>query len=353
MRVVLSNASNGWGGVHEVTEAIARGLAQRGHEVVLLCHPGSRLEERMRSVVPVVPILRGMDFSPAALWRVRSTLRKFRPDVALTLTKKDVRLTAPVARALGIPVIVRHANDRPLRNVAYHRFLYGTLPAHHVANSQATRATLLASAPWLDPSRMSVIYNGIDPAAFDVPAADLGLPTGTPRIGFVGRFDERKGVLDLAAAWPQVTAALPDARLVLVGTGEREADMRALLADQPRVDWLGLRRDVPAVMKAMDMIVMPSHWEGFGLVAAEAMAAGRAVIVTDVSSLPEIVRDGVDGLLVPAHEPDALADAMIRLGADATLRARMGTAGRERAVREFSIASMIDAYESLLQDHSR
>lgn len=302
----------------------------------------------MRGIVPLAPILRGMDLSPPALWRVRGAMRRFRPEVALALTKKDVRLTAPVARALRVPVVVRHANDRPLRDAAYHRFLYGTLPALHVANSRATRATLLASAPWLDPARVEVVHNGVDPAAFAVPPADLGLPSGSLAIGFVGRFDERKGVLDLAAAWPRAAAALTAAHLVLVGGGEREPEMRRLLAGAPRVHWLGVRKDVPAVMRALDLVAMPSHWEGFGLVALEAMAAGRAVVAAAASSLPEIVRDGVDGRLVPPRSPEALAAALVELGSAPELRGRMGEAGRERAARDFSLDRMIDAFEELL-----
>ena len=93
---------------------------------------------------------------------------------------------------------------------------------------------------------------------------------------------------------------------------------------------------------------MPSHWEGFGLVAVEAMAAGRAVVATEASSLPEIVRDGVDGRLVPPRSPDALAAALVELGSAPELRARMGEAGRERARRDFSLAAMLEAYERRL-----
>ena len=81
MRIVLSNASYAWGGVHQVTEALARGLRARGHEVVVFVRPGSSLETRIREVAPVEPILKGMDLSPAAVWRATAALRRHRPDV--------------------------------------------------------------------------------------------------------------------------------------------------------------------------------------------------------------------------------------------------------------------------------
>jgi len=349
MRVVLSNASYAWGGVHQVTEVLARGLPARGHEVTVFVRPDSPLEERMRGVAPVEPILKGMDLSPLAISRAATALRRHRAQVVLTLMKKDVRITGPAAYALGIPVVVRHANDRPFGRSPHYRLLYNTVAAHHVANSRATRETLLRSSPWLRPQDVTVIHNGIDPARFAAAEpAELSVPAGALAIGFIGRFDERKGLLDLARAWPAVAAALADAHLVLVGKGPAEAAARALLDGAPRVHWLGFRRDVAAALKAMDILAVPSHWEGFGLVAAEALAAGVPVVAADASSLPEIVRDGREGLLVPPGDVEALAAALVRLGRDPAERRRMGAAGPPRVAAEFGLEGMIDRYEALL-----
>jgi len=351
MRVVLSNASYAWGGVHVVTEALALGLQARGHHAAVFCRPRSPLQARLQGKVPLEPVARGMDLSPLAIARTMGALRRHRPDVVLTLMEKDVRLTGPAARALGIPVVVRRANDRPLKREPHFRVLYGWLPALHVANSEATRRTMLSSAPWLRPERVRVIHNGIDTAALDALAApDLGIPPAALAIGFVGRFDDRKGILELARAWPAVAAALPEAHLVMVGKGPEEEQVRAMLADAPRVRWLGYRPDAAAVMKALDVLAVPSHWEGFGLVAAEALAVGTPVVAADASSLPEIVRHGEEGLLVPPRDPAALADALVALGRDPASRARMAAAGVERIRAHFSLDAMIDRYEAVLRE---
>jgi glycosyltransferase involved in cell wall biosynthesis len=351
MRIVLSNASYAWGGVHVVTEALAVGLQARGHDVTVFCRPDSPLQARLAGKAPLEPVARGMDLSPLAIARTMAALRRHRPDVVLTLMEKDVRLTGPAARALGIPVVVRRANDRPLKRKPHFRVLYGWLPAMHVANSAATRRTMLESAPWLRAEQVRVIHNGIDTAALDAVApAELGLPPGALAMGFVGRFDDRKGILDLANAWPAVAAALPDTHLVMVGKGPEEQRVRAMLANAPRVHWLGYRADATAVMKALDVLAAPSHWEGFGLVAAEALAVGTPVVAADASSIPEIVRDGAEGLLVPPHDPSSLSDALVRLGRDGAMRARMAAAGRERIRTHFSLDGMIGRYETLLRD---
>ncbi|MBA2246396.1 MAG: glycosyltransferase, partial [Gemmatimonadetes bacterium] len=122
------------------------------------------------------------------------------------------------------------------------------------------------------------------------------------------------------------------------------------LAAAPRVRWLGFREDVPAIMRALDLLVVPSHYEGFGLVVAEAMAAGTAVIATRTSNFPELITDGIEGRLVPPRDPPALAETILELLHDPELRARMGRAGRERVRREFTLERMLDRHEELLAE---
>lgn len=323
MNVVISNASGLWGGLHTVTESLVRGLQEGGHRVLVLCRPGSVLEERMREIGACEPVLGGMDLNPFTMWRIGRELRRHRADVLLALKNKDVKLSVPAAAILGIPSVVRRADDQPFRNRPDIALLSGRLTTHHVANSHATRRTMLGSAPWLNPADVSVIYNGIDPEPFrTVTPAGLALPPGALVIGFVGRIEERKGIFELAEAWPRLAAALPAAHLVIAGRGPQEAEAKSRLADAQRVHWLGYRADVPAVMKALDLLVVPSHWEGFGFVLAEAMAAGVPVAASRASNLPEIFDEGVQGRFFAAHV--------------------------ERVRQCFTTHRMVDEYETLL-----
>jgi glycosyltransferase involved in cell wall biosynthesis len=350
MKLVVSNAAVTWGGGEVMAEAVALGLQRRGHEVVLFCHPGSVLHERMRDRLTCEPVLSRMDFAPGAILRAARALRRHRPDVVYASIEKDTRLTAVAAHWAGIPTVSCRAVNRPFRNSLRHRLVYGRVVTHCVVNSHATLRTVLDSAPWLDAFRLSVIHNGIDVDRFAA-ASPLALPVPPDAviIGFVGRFSPEKGLPELAAAWLRIVDALPAAHLVVAGSGPLEAELRGRLAGAPRVHWFGFENDIAAMMKAFDVLAVPSYEEGFGLVAAEAMAAGVPVVASCVGGLVEVVDDGVTGRLVQPRDPGALADALLDLAADPDMRRRMGAAGEERARRCFSLERMLDRYEALLE----
>jgi len=193
-----------------------------------------------------------------------------------------------------------------------------------------------------------VIYNGIDTVPYrDAVALDLGLPAGAVRFGFLANLTRRKGTVELARAWKAVSTENPDAHLVVVGKGKHEEEFRMMLEGSDRVHWLGFRRDIPSILKSLDVVVLPSHLEGVPNIVLEAMASGVAVIATAVSGTPELVRDGIEARLIPARDHVALADAMKELAHDPELRQRFGTAGHARALQDFSISGMIDRYEEL------
>ena len=349
MRVALSNASSKWGGLHVATELLARGFTARGHEVVVFGYPDSPLEERMRDIAPFEAIGKGMDASPLAFSRAASALRRHRTQVVLALSKKDVRRTIPAAWMLRIPSAIRYANDRELRARLYDRLFFGTMPSLHIANSNATRETLLMSAPWIPRERVTVIYNGVDPRPLEEAApTDLNLPADAIKLGFVGRLEARKGIIDLANAWRFIAEWLPKSHLVITGTGAEEAEARRILGESSRVHWLGYRRDVPSILKSLDVLIMPSHWEGFGFVAAEALLAGTPVVASRASSLPELMINGVHARLVPPGEPRMLAKEIVAFVNNPAGMKRMAAAGRVRILTEFSPGVMVDRYEKAL-----
>lgn len=176
----------------------------------------------------------------------------------------------------------------------------------------------------------AVVANGVDLARFGPHRGADGR-----RVLFVGRRVEQKGLDVLLDALPA------DMRLTVVGEGP-------VHRDDPRVDWLGRREDVPALMATHDVLAVPSRWEGFGLVAAEGLAAGIPVLASAVDGLPEVVGDA--GWLLPPGDVSAWRAALEGLRDDPALRARLGARGPERARERFDLERTVRRYEAIYRE---
>ncbi|MGO8760519.1 MAG: glycosyltransferase [Desulfobaccales bacterium] len=198
----------------------------------------------------------------------------------------------------------------------------------------------------LDPAKVRVVANGVDVAAIDaarpgpVVRRELGLPEGVPLIGLVGRLDHwGKGHRELFEAMAQIRDRHP-VHALIVGGGRREAEVRQLaesLGLAEAVHFLGQRQDVPDLLNAMDILVLPSYSEGVSLALLEAMAAGLPVIASAVGSTPEVVTDGGNGLLIPPRDAAALAGALERLLSDPAGAQKLGANARAHVREHFSL----------------
>lgn len=209
------------------------------------------------------------------------------------------------------------------------------------------------------PERFEVIYNGIDEwtspederRAF---AADLrarhGIPAGAPICVTVGRLEPPKGHVTLLAAIPSILANAPGVRFLLVGDGSLrrtlEAQARAL-GIEAHVVFLGARDDARRILAVSDIAISPSDREGFSMAVLEAMAAGCTPVVTDVGGNAEAVQHEHSGLVVPAGDPPALAEAVGRVLADPAWARAMAAAARQRFQERFTIEKMIRSHEAL------
>ncbi len=197
------------------------------------------------------------------------------------------------------------------------------------------------------------------PALAARPGRELADPR-RPLVGFVGRLAPQKGVLCLVAAAQQVVKARPEAQFLLVGEGELEAALRRRVAQLGLEEhvWLaGYRSDVPRVLAALDVFTLPSRYEGLPYTLMEAMAAGRAVVATDVTGNRDLVRDGETGRLVPPDDAQALAEAVVELLAAPEERARLGrnalAAAQARPTPAEMAGRVVDLYHALLEEKGR
>ncbi|MDY0392055.1 MAG: glycosyltransferase [Candidatus Bipolaricaulis sp.] len=170
----------------------------------------------------------------------------------------------------------------------------------------------------------------------------------------VGRFDVPKDYANLLQAFAYVAQARPEAQLLIAGDGPLRPSMEQLANDlgiTDRVKFLGIRRDIPALMNAADAYVMSSAWEGMPNVLLEAAASGLPIVATDVGGNSEVVIDGKTGFLVPPKDPEALAQAMVQLmGLPQEERRRVGEAARQYVEANYSLDRVVDQWEALYRE---
>jgi glycosyltransferase involved in cell wall biosynthesis len=224
-----------------------------------------------------------------------------------------------------------------------------------VAVSEATKRQLDADLG-LRPGVLTVVHNGIPERAGD-PAPirrELGLRPGELLIAAVGNLDPRKAHINLLRALQRLAQeGLPACWRVAIagGRGGPERDrLEAFAREHGFADRLHIlleRSDIPDLLAAADVFCMPSLWEGLPLAVLEAMFAGKPIVASDVSGIPEAITSGTHGLLTPPGDVEALAAALQSVLTSAELRARLGAAARARAQAEFAIGVMADRYERL------
>jgi glycosyltransferase involved in cell wall biosynthesis len=243
----------------------------------------------------------------------------------------------------------------------YHRATFAanlvTFPRndHVFAVSDMVAASIRYPGPLrlLPMPAVETLHHGVDPAVVvenaDGVRGELGIPEDAPVVGSVANFKAAKDHATLLRATALLRRAVPGVRLLLVGQGPLEAQTRRQAAELglgETVVFAGFRGDARRLAAALDVFTLSSTFEGLPIALLEAMALGRPAVVTRVGGVPEVVTDGVQGLLVPPRDPAALAEALACLLGDPRLRARMGTAARARAL-DFDIRKAVRRMEQV------
>jgi glycosyltransferase involved in cell wall biosynthesis len=264
-----------------------------------------------------------------------------------------------LGRLSGVPVVVAHEHTWSFQGRPLRRFLDRELVARwadvFVAVSGEDRRKMI-EVEGVDPAKIRLIPNGIPSPANGAVAdvrAELGIEPGAPVLGVVCELRAQKALEVLFDAAALLLPEFPSLKVLVAGDGpERarleEAALRLGVADT--VLFLGVRRDVPAVLAAVDVAVLSSDYEGSPLSVMEYMAAAKPVVSTRVGGVPELVAEDVHGLLVQPRDPEALAEAVARLLRDPALAKRLGAEGRQRQQREFSLEAMVHRIEDLYEE---
>jgi glycosyltransferase involved in cell wall biosynthesis len=360
IRVLQLIASLPVGGAEDLMAAMVSGLDAKRFQVqaATIGLPGAVGEELSRAGYPVRSL--GLDLKRTPFFRivavVRDLLREIKPDILHTHLYHPNLYGRLASFGIGLKGVVASVHNSYTR-VKFHRCLWNFLLS-------GVTDKVLVSSPrvWQDvhtwdrvpAGKLEVFPYGIRLNDLDISLdpsearAELGV--GGFVLGVVGRLEEQKGHRLLLVALPELSREIQDLTVILVGEGKEEMALRRQVEElklSPTVRFLGTRRDLPHLLRAMDLIVQPSLWEGLPLTLLLAMGAQLPVVGTQVSGITEVVEDGVNGRLVPPGDSQALAAAVLELYRKPQLRNRMGRAARETVLAQYSQEAMLRRLEGL------
>ncbi len=349
MKILLLSSERGWGGGEEQLRLLADGLVERGHNVVVGCRSNSEFLRRSLDVGRPAFALPGHPRGLRAIWQARTYLANEQPDV---IHANDAHTTTLLRWAtLGNSDVARIASRRvvfPIRSPQ--RYVHGADRVLCVSQAIAE----VAQASGIPANRVGVVYDGIDLARMATGdaargRAALGITNETPLLLVVASLVECKGHRVLIDALPAVLRHVPQLKVFFAGEGDQRDRLAEQIAQQSlgeTVHLVGFRRDVPDLIQACDLLVLPSLDEGLGTSVIDALVAGKPVVATTAGGLPEVLRnaDGTPhGWLVSPRDPSALAAAIFDAFTSSDEARRRTAAGQAYARQHFSAEAMVEA----------
>ena len=332
---VLDTAEPTGSAIFKIVESLAAGIDPTRYDIEVCFLRGGELAKRLadRGVKSASVDWNGSLNDPAGMARYAALLRS--TEFSIIHQHTGGRLLTGMGRRLTQAKMVRNVHARASEKTGL------VSPESKLPRSDVTIANSRIVAEFSADPRAVVIYPGIDAKRF---AAVRNQHAGIV-IGTACRLELVKGLSYLLEAFASLAPKFRDLRLEISGEGslraKLEEDCRGLEVSDS-VSFPGWQENLPQVTAGWDIFVLPSLDEGFGLAALEAMAAGLPVVASNVGGLPELVVDGQTGWLVPAADPDKLADCLKRLIADREMRQAMGAAGRRRAEQDFPLSRMVE-----------
>lgn len=366
VRVVEVMATGTNGGAQEHVFNLVSRLDPEFYDVsVVSLSPGSAVRKLQRAGIDVTVLDDPDDVITTAT--LAAHLADVRADVIHNHMFRAEIVGTKAAIALGEaghrrPWVISTAHSSRVRSSEDQEALRRLAPQidHLITVSQAIEDKVVGEGR--DGTPRSLIYNGVDLARYDHQEAcctlreEYGMDADAEIVGVVGRLELEKGHPTLLEAWPLVLERVPCAYLLIVGEGSRQDALHQIARDlgvERHVVFTGRRDDIPAVTAAFDVAVLPSYREAQGLTVLEAMALSRPVVASNVGGIPEMIEDGGNGLLVPPHDPPALAGAIVRLLRNHQLADMLGRAGHTTVHDRFCIQLMVNAVQELYDEGAR
>lgn len=365
-RILQVCSSLAWGGTEMHVPILSGKLRDRGHDVRLVLHPkGSIAGEARERGFPTETIPIGGYVNPVTTCALARCIRRFRPRVLHLHLSRDLWQTVPAAGLAGYggPVVLtKHVGSYVTKTDLLHRWLYRRV-SRVITVSETLNRNVRETCP-IPPERVVTVHPALDLDRFDPARCDrsetrssLGIPAGAVVVGTVGRLSPGKGYEEFLQAARLLRDRHPHVPLRFVVTGEASYGEEAYrdgvvryareLGLAETVLFTGFRRDIPALLNAMDVFIFPSRAEGFGATVIEAMAMGVACVSTRSDGTLDTVEDGETGLVFQGGDAEGLARSVESLLTDEPLRARIAGNGFIQARERFNLEAMTDRVEAL------
>lgn len=377
-QIAFHTDARAWGGAEVYLTQLLESVRAAGIEPHVYCADRPRAADWLKDLRQrgfAVTVFRpSKEFSVPGFFAARKLLAGYDVVHFNKTNPRNCLCAIAGAGSVGTKVIVatEHLASPPVSHVPFGRSIITLLVRmtnrlidRTIAVSEVSRRMLMENYR-ISPNRIVTIRNGIDlarfDAEFDVDAvkSELGLEPEDRVAVLIGAFVARKGHRYALRAAQTILEQIPTFKLVLVGGGSLEAELRAEsdeLGVSRAVVFAGFRRDVPAVLAASDVLLLPSEDECLPLVILEAMASGLPVVATDVGGISEVVKHEVTGRLIEPGDPRQLSDALIEILSDPDRARAMGRAGRAwietGASAEACTGAVLRLYEHLLEENRR
>ncbi len=353
LKILHIDPERNWGGGEAQVFGLLAYLAARGHRNDLLTDPAGALWARCQSLaVTTRPIHVRNDIDLRYVPALRRLIENQRYDVVHFHTKRAHALSLWLPRFRGGPkYVVTRRMDYPERRNFYTNWLYNRRVDGVVAISGAIRDALIEAG--VEAGKIRLIPSGIDVEAFSSGLAAHKRERAVAVVGCLAALEVRKGQRLLLEAAAVLKNQAVEVEIRFAGDGPERAALEVLasrLGLSDRVCFLGFVPEPAGFLAAVDIVALPSLYEGLGVSALEAMAAGKPVVATRVGGLAESVIDGVTGFLVPPKDAPALAEAIAMLVRHPARAAAMGEHGREHVARNFSLAQTARQNEAFYYD---
>jgi glycosyltransferase involved in cell wall biosynthesis len=337
-----------FGGGEKWMVKAAAGLAGAGHTVFIA---GKRDSEILKDAEAAGVRIKAFnvhgDFSPISTLRIARFLKREAIDVLVCNLNKDVRVAGLAARLVRTPVVIARHGVQLCGKKARHRWTLTRLADGILTNTETIRSAY-AEYGWFDDGFVRVVYNGVDDKSGVVPHDFSAEYPGKKIVFSAGRLSAQKGFHDLIEAARILFLKRNDLVFLAAGRGGLEASLKKRVEElgiSDRFKFLGFVHNIDPLLKGCDLFVLASHFEGMPNAVMEAMAAGRAVVATDVNGARELMEDGKTGLIVPPKDPARLAEAVDLLIDDPALIRLFGKNGLERVRSRFTIPAMVGNLE--------